>query len=81
MYAIYDKVAMEYGPNFEAVNNGVASRQFVSLLNKENAVVHPDDYSLVHLGYFVRGEGTIFIQINDVPQILSTEVPYSEVDK
>lgn len=56
VYVIYDKVAEEAGPLFEAVNDGVAVRQMCqSMRNVEN----PDDYSLFHVGEITRETGQV----------------------
>lgn len=46
LYVVYDRVAQESGPVFEAKNNGVARRQFVNMLNQERAL-NKDDYELI----------------------------------
>lgn len=33
LYSVYDKVAMKYGPIFQAVNAGTATRQFRRLID------------------------------------------------
>lgn len=49
MYSIYDKVADDFGPVFEAVNDAVAMRQYNIVCQK---VDYPNDYELVHIGSF-----------------------------
>lgn len=49
IYTVYDVVADEAGPLFNAKNDGVAMRQFLDLLNK---VVTKDDYRLYCLGEY-----------------------------
>lgn len=46
IYVIYDKVAEEYGPLFEAVNDNVAARSFVNTIRNQN----PAEYQLVCVG-------------------------------
>ena len=53
LYTIYDQVAEEAGPIFEAKHDAIARRQFDLLLRQE-AVVSPKDFSLYCLGYFDR---------------------------
>ena len=51
IYTIYDKVACESGPIFQAKNDGVALRCFMSLM-KETPNVVPSDYDVYCLGEF-----------------------------
>jgi len=34
LYTILDRTAEQYGPVFQAINDGVASRQFIQLMSK-----------------------------------------------
>jgi len=49
LYVVYDKIAGECGPVFEAKNDGVAMRQYRHLIN-ENPTVDQDDFSLMKVG-------------------------------
>jgi hypothetical protein len=49
LYVVYDKIAGECGPVFEAKNDGVAMRQYRHLIN-ENPTVIQDDFSLIQVG-------------------------------
>lgn len=49
LYVVYDKIAGECGPVFEAKNDGVAMRQYRNLIN-ENPTVVQDDFSLMQVG-------------------------------
>lgn len=51
LYTIYDLVAEEAGPVFEAVNDGVAMRNFRNLLKEIPAYQH-GDYRIYRLGSF-----------------------------
>ena len=51
IYTIYDKVACESGPIFQAKNDGVALRCFMSLM-KDTPNVVPSDYDVYCLGEF-----------------------------
>ncbi len=51
IYTIYDKVACECGPIFQAKNDGVAFRCFMSLM-KDTPTVSPSDYDVYCLGVF-----------------------------
>lgn len=51
IYTIYDKVACEAGPIFQAKNDTVALRCFMSLM-KETPSANPSDYDVYCLGDF-----------------------------
>lgn len=51
IYTIFDNVACEAGPIFQAKNLLVASR-YVKHLLEENPIINPSDYELVCLGTF-----------------------------
>ena len=51
IYTIYDKVACESGPIFQAKNDTVALRCFMSLM-KDTPNVVPSDYDVYCLGEF-----------------------------
>ena len=51
IYTIYDKVACEAGPIFQAKNDGVALRCFMSLI-KDTPNIVPSDYDVYCLGEF-----------------------------
>lgn len=46
IYVIYDKVAEEYGPLFEAVNDKVAARSYAKVIQGSK----PEEYQLVCVG-------------------------------
>lgn len=48
IYVVYDRVAEESGPVFEAKNDGVAIRQYLHLIKTKNMV--PADFNLLHVG-------------------------------
>lgn len=50
LYTIYDKVAKEAGPIFEAKNDGVALRQITDMV--KNQAIKISEYHLVKLGTF-----------------------------
>lgn len=49
-YTIFDSMAKEYGPLFNAKNNEVAKRMFKQFLTKE--LVSQEDYTLYCVGEF-----------------------------
>lgn len=54
IYSIRDQVAEDFGPLFEAVNDGVAVRHMVQAMRN---VENPSDYQLVHIGEITRENG------------------------
>jgi hypothetical protein len=50
LYTVYDKVAEEAGPIFQAKTDGVAMRNYQGLVQSQN--LNPDDYLLYYLGTF-----------------------------
>lgn len=48
LYTIYDRVAEQCGPVFQAVNDGIASRNFCQLIDEKAS--YPEDYDLIYLG-------------------------------
>jgi len=60
VYVIYDKVAEESGPMFEAVNNGVALRQACNVL-KPLPPTLIDDYQLVKIGEYDTKDMQIYV--------------------
>lgn len=51
LYCVFDRVAVQSGPVFQAVNDGVASRAMAQLLEKVPAYDH-DAYRLFYVGTF-----------------------------
>lgn len=51
IYTIYDRVAEEAGPIFEAKHDAIAHRQFQQLIHQES-VINQGDYALYCLGSF-----------------------------
>lgn len=60
LYVIFDKVAEESGPIFQAVNDGIALRQTVQVLKPLPPHVRPE-YSLIHVGEFDTKTMDIFV--------------------
>ncbi len=53
LYVIHDRVAEEAGPIFEAINDGIAHRNFKRFMSENTAKDHyfeELDFQLVHLG-------------------------------
>lgn len=60
VYVIYDKVAEESGPMFEAVNDGIALRQACNVLKPlPNTLV--EDYQLVKIGEYDTKDMQIYV--------------------
>ena len=60
LYTIYDKVAQETGPLFEAKSDAVASRSARTLLAEVQAV---DDFKLLRVGYSDKTTGKITTEV------------------
>lgn len=71
LYCIYDVVAQDAGPLFQARNDGVAMRHYKAMI--DNRQVIPEDYKLLHVGYFDRKELQVVpeckIVVVDAPDI------------
>ena len=63
LYTIYDKVAEETGPLFEAKSDAVASRSARNLLAEVQAV---DGFKLLRVGFTDKSTGVIAIEIPPV---------------
>lgn len=74
IYTIYDKVAEECGPLFQAKSDAVACRAYrTSLANVQDT----DDYKLLRVGYIDKETGIITSQIPeeiDPFSVIITEV-------
>lgn len=57
LYVVYDRVAEESGPIYEAVNDGVALRQFRRL--QEKMQTDPSEHWLMHIGYYDNKKNTV----------------------
>ena len=85
LYSIYDKVADEFGPIYEAKNDMVASRAYASLVKPEMA----HDYELYAVGERVSGDISFVLVPYDPHRKVDMVVKYSadkklalvEVDK
>jgi len=60
LYSINDRVAGEFGPVFQAVNDGVAIRNYKNLLKEAQSV---EDYSLFYLGTFDTQTGDMVAEM------------------
>lgn len=58
LFSVFDKVAEEYGPVFEAKNKGVALRQFKKLLDTV-VVENRGDYVMYMFGFFDHDAGVM----------------------
>lgn len=56
LYTLYDKVAEQYGPTFEAINTSTAIRSVQSMKIKAY-----EDFELINVGTFNRGTGELRI--------------------
>ena len=68
IYTIYDKVACESGPVFQAKNDGVALRCFMSLI-KDTPSINPTDYDVYCLGEFDT-EARSFVPVDNYGRLV-----------
>jgi hypothetical protein len=61
LYSIFDKVAEEFGPLFEAKNDGVALRNYFQLV--KNSAIDGDEFVLYKLGEVVRNGSDFSIRV------------------
>ena len=60
LYSIFDTVAEQYGPLFQAANVDVANRSFKNLIERpENGVTDPSEYELHYIGEFDYESGDL----------------------
>lgn len=71
LYVIYDRVAEQSGPIFEAINDGIAFRQYEQVMRQATI---PDDYMLLRVG-------SIDHDINKVDTIYPAEEIYVGLSK
>ena len=79
IYTIYDKVACESGPIFQAKNDGVALRCFMSLM-KETPNVVPSDYDVYCLGEFDTDSRSFVPEDNYGKLVIKNMEDSSDVD-
>ena len=68
IYTIHDKVASESGPIFQAKNDTVALRCFMSLM-KDTPSVNPADYDVYCLGEFDT-EARSFVTVDNYGRLV-----------
>lgn len=61
LYSIYDKLAEEYGPIFQAKNKAIADRNYNNMLIEQS--LNPEEYSLDQMGTFDNEKGQIDLDI------------------
>ena len=79
IYTIYDKVACESGPIFQAKNDTVALRCFMSLM-KDTPNVTPSDYDVYCLGEFDTDSRSFVPEENYGKLVISNLEDSSDVD-
>ena len=52
LFTIYDKIAGESGPLFEAKNEQVAIRQYDQLISQQEDILSKDDFQLMCVGEY-----------------------------
>lgn len=70
LWSIYDSVSEEFGPLFQASNEGVAIRSMKNLLSR---TPQPEDFRLRCMGEFdtLEGVGRFFKEFKEVEFVLS----------
>lgn len=76
MYVIYDKVAQECGPLFEAKNDGVAYREYARL---REGTENPEDFQLLKMGLFDH-ETLQMTVVDDPIDVIQDTVIENEVE-
>lgn len=64
LLALFDRVSETFMPPFVAPTLGVAERQIRDELMRPDSELgkHPEDYSLVELGIFDNGDGSVWCE-------------------
>ena len=79
IYTIYDKVACEAGPIFQAKNDGVALRCFMSLI-KDTPNINSTDYDVYCLGEFDTDSRSFVPEDNYGKLVIKNMEDSSDVD-
>lgn len=66
LYTVYDCVAMDFGPIFESINDGVAVRNYKQML-KDNP--YAQDFILYCVGYIQRNNSGFIINGISMEQV------------
>lgn len=72
LYTVYDRIAEESGPVFEAKNDGVAMRMFLTIKSKTDNL--QDDYKLLRLGSIDHQTSMITVSQVPIEVVQMTEV-------
>ena len=72
VYSVFDKVACVYGPLFQAVNNGIAVRNVVHMLENVKPYDRPS-FVLFKMGSFNDETGAI--DVGDGPARIDIDIP------
>lgn len=78
LYVIYDKIAEESGPVFQAPNDGVAKRNYRGLL-QQVAKVDQNEYRLVLVGTIETGTSQVTALDPEVIIIEDSQLEFKEV--
>lgn len=66
LYTVYDRIAQQYGPIYEAVNEAVAIRAYVVMMKDTE---FPDDYELWKVGYHNKVTGKLEMEKPKVVEV------------
>lgn len=72
VYSVFDKVACLYGPLFQAVNDAIACRNVVHMLEKVKPYDRPS-FELHRMGLFYDDTGVFIVE--DLPTKIDVEIP------
>lgn len=73
LYTVLDTKANRFGPIFEAVNDAVAARQYMKVIDKIDVRFH-NEYELYKIGEFNNVTGTI-LPVNPAEKL---NIPYNK---
>lgn len=75
VYSVYDIKAQRYGPLYEAINDEVASRNFIGLMCNVEPIFRPE-YRLFRIGYFdfISGELVQNEKPSEVPVVYDSTI-------
>jgi len=78
LYSIYDFVAKEYGPVFEAKNSNVAARKYIDVMSQRSFIGSRDDYGLFLLGEVSHESGELRLNDNAKRQPIQIPVQFKD---
>lgn len=81
LYVVFDKIAEECGPIFQAKNDGIACRQFVQLMDKNPS---KDEFKLICIGSMdhesILLEKSEIRTVNVPEKVIDISLPVQDID-